>query len=261
MLAPAEVMENFRELAYAISMSILGNPVRGMRHVAAILLLIVTVTACGHAGSLRQFFGMSLYGDREVPALVYDASSLRQFLEGNPDPGPRTRITALPHGEVEPGGDIAPDDYIPEAYGSILRRHLNLRSFPSLMVLPEGRGPVFYAEGWEEIIADATGCALRSSYAVVTYKVVASFDYCGKGLRDWLLVSTQQVGQDPDFVLVLWLLVKNPQPGATLEADIVSLEERRGLALGLAVRQGAEAAGRIAALRAMLGLDAPAAMP
>ncbi len=232
------------------------SPVRRFR-LSLVLLCVATLFLGGCVTDFWEslFPPPPLYATRPVPAEVFAPEVLEAFYRAEPDPAPVTRVSVSPEGKVEPGGELLPEDYQPESYGSELWRRLDLRSFPSLLYVPDKDEPVTHATAaWSVDLGEKTNCALSTSYAGCTYRVVATFDYSGKGNRDWLVLSTEQLHRDESLVLVLWLLVKNPQAQGPLQAELLGVEERRGLGGSGSIMNGAAAKEKIVELRAALRL-------
>lgn len=219
------------------------------------LLAVFSLPAGGCVLFFGERSGPPLYSGRQVPAEVFDAEALALFMRSGPDPAPATSVTVSPEGRVEPGGELLPGDYQPESHAEELLRRLDLRTFPSLLFAPRGDVPVTHdSPAWSDRLMEKTDCTLSASYADVTYRVVAAFDYEGKGSRDWLVLSTEQLSQAEGLVLVLWLLVKNPQATGLLSARLLGVEEWRGLGKTEPVMRADAAEKRIADLRAALNL-------
>lgn len=199
--------------------------------------------------------GSSLYGDMPVPAVIYESHTLEHFYDLVPIPAPATRARVAESGSVEPGGERLSGDYVPAAPAFELAGRLDLASFPSMLLLPDSFTPVTHRElGWIEEHGDDDSVMLYSNYADCTYKVVASFDYDGKGKRDWLVVSTQQLEREDAPLLILWLLIENPPAEGYLRARLLGVEERFGISDTQAVMGTEAAAAAIVKLRGQLNL-------
>lgn len=223
-----------------------------------ISLLLLCIFALPLGGCAFDFWGLfappPLYGSANpVPAEVFEPEVLEAFMRANPEPAPATVVTVSPEGKVEPGGELLPEDYQPKSYARQLEQRLDLRSFPNLLFVPDRDEPVTHGSPvWSPQLMEKTGCTLGASYATVTYRVVGTFDYDGKGNRDWLVLSTEQLSRDDGLVLVLWLLVENPQATGTLSARLLGVEERRGLGGSGAIMNSGEGRKKIVELRAAL---------
>ncbi|MDL2271447.1 hypothetical protein LJC23_00255 [Desulfovibrio sp. OttesenSCG-928-I05] len=201
--------------------------------------------------------GVRLYPGVPVPAVVYDGASLEYFYALTPIPAPAVRVRVTENGLVEPGGPTVPGDYLPESFSREIAARLDLRSFPSLLALPAGFGALTHqGRGWDAEYRDERSCSFASGIGTCTYTFVASFDYTGDGLRDWLFVSSQQVPAEDAPMLILWLLAESPMPGDDLLAvRLLGFEERYGIGGSRAVMNAAEVPHHIAALRGKLGLQ------
>lgn len=213
-----------------------------------LLCVILATASCVPAGKL------SLYPGVPVPAVVYDDASLEHFYMLSPLPAPAVRVRVTDSGLVEPGGALAPGDYLPDTFCREIAARFDLRSVPSLLALPEGSGVLTHlGRGWDAEYADERSCSFASGIGTCTYKLVASFDYTGDGQRDWLFVSSQQVPTEDAPVLILWLLAENPAPGEEiLPVRLLGFEERYGIGESRAVMRSDEAQMQIRALRETL---------
>ncbi len=215
------------------------------------LLVVLAAFSGGCALFARLPVPAPVYSGTPVPAEVFDASALAVFRKLTPQPPSATAVVVHDDGRVEPDGPILAGDYRPESYGGEIASRLDLGSFPSLIVVPQdGRTFTHARFPWSARLTEKTGCELTSSYSDVTYRVAATFDYTGDGIRDWLVVASQQVRRDEELLLTLWLVVENPGPEGPLAARLVSMEERRGIGLVGAYSGEAAARERIAYLRA-----------
>lgn len=220
-------------------------------------LLVLCLLCAALGGCAFDFWGLlappPVYSNAPVPAEVFEPEILAAFMRANPEPMPATIVTVSPEGKVEPGGELLPDDYQPKSYAAALHKRLDLRSFPNLLFVPDRDEPVTHASPvWSVQLMEKAGCTFSASYASVTYRVVATFDYDGKGNRDWLVLSTQQLSRDNGLVLVLWLLVQNPQPTGPMSARLLGVEERRGLGGSGVIMEPEAARKKIVELRAAL---------
>ena len=217
------------------------------------VLLVLLFSAGGCAFLSNLFPAPALYQPGSVPADVFDESALADFQRRQPTPPPAVTVMVHPDGRVEPGGFLHADEYQPESYGQALLTRLDLRSFPSLFMVPDRDEPVIHgAKPWQTDLVDRLGFSVSSSYAAATYRIIASFDYRGTGRRDWLVASSQQVHVKEGIFISCWLLVEDPQQEGPLKARLLGLEERRGLSVGVTLMDEAAARAQIAAWRAKL---------
>ncbi len=222
--------------------------------VPALITVSVLAALCGGCAFFGQLFGLApVYRDHPVPAEVFEPATLAAFQKLRFSPPSAVAVTVSDEGKVEPGGQIAPDDYQPESYGRELRQRLDLSTFPSMIVVPQTGEPFTHAmRPWSEGMTDRTGCSVTSSYADATYRVIATFDYTGDGTRDWLIAASQQVRRDEQLILTFWLVVENPRKDGPLSARLLGMEERRGLAPATVYPDAASAKARLTYLRAVL---------
>ncbi len=222
-----------------------------MRLLFCVFGLVLCLSSGGCALFAPLFGPAPVYRDRPVPADVFDAATLAAFTRLNLSPPPSVPVTVHEDGRVEPGGEIAPGDYQPESYGRELAVRLDLGTFPSMIVVPLTGEPFTHARApWSLSAADRAGCAVTSSYADATYRVIATFDYTGGGVRDWLVAASQQIRRDEQLILTFWLVVENPSAEGPLNARLLGMEERRGLAPAIVYPDAAAARARLEYLRA-----------
>lgn len=170
--------------------------------------------------------------EQAVPVQVFDAYTLSTFMKRYPAESAQAGITpdTLRSAKQQ---TFEQTDWRPDDYGQMIRQRLDLRSFPSLLPgFTSDSQRTHLAPVWQTVQLDHTAYTAQSEDLQCTYVVFATADWNDNGVRDWLVLHTQQSPHDRTLRLGYWLVIVDPQPkGGLLQAQLLSIDEYEGLSV------------------------------
>lgn len=207
---------------------------RTLLHVTTALLgVMLLLGGCVSAdGGKQSHSGPSprrIYAE-QVPADVFDLYSFKAFLQRFPQESQSAGLAINPDGTFQPTGQFDEADWRPTFYGDELLNRLDLRSFPSLLAgFTSDSRRTHRSPEWQELFREERSLTMQSENLVCTYVVFATADLNNNGVRDWLVLMSQQSRNDDRLRLGFWLLVTDPQPKGLLQARLLGVDEYVGL--------------------------------
>lgn len=206
---------------------------RTIRVAALCLLLLLNACVADMSGPERHLETSAparVYDD-STPVQVFDAYTLSTFMGRHAEACAKAGLTPEQLKSAEQQ-TFAAGDWRPDDYGQALRQRLDLRSFPSLLTgFTNDSQRTHLAPSWQTVQLDKTAYTGRTDDLECTYVVFATADWNGNGVRDWLVLHTQQSPHDRTLRLAFWLVITDPQPkGGLLQAQLLAIDEYEGLA-------------------------------
>lgn len=210
-------------------------PARIHRIGTAVSIVIMTfaLSACttSLSGPERHVTGATserIY-DGPVPVQVFDGFTLATFIEKNPVAAAKAGLAV--NGTPPARDAFVAGDWRPADFGSELRSRFDLRSFPSLLpAFTSDSQRTHLAPDWQPLFQDRIALTVQSEDLQCTYVVFATADWNNNGIRDWLVLHTQQSPHDRTLRLCYWLVLLDPKPKESLmQATLISIDEYEGL--------------------------------
>lgn len=166
-----------------------------------------------------------------VPVEILDQYTFDSFNESFAAQLKERGVKQLENGRYAPTGEIASNDYIPQSYANEIRNRLDYRSFSNLLASKSSETAQLHNnQHWSSSTPDKYTLNTEALFLSCSYLVFATLDWNNNGVRDWLVILTQNHKADNALNLSFWLVITDPQSTGMLSATMLNMEERRGIA-------------------------------
>ncbi|SHN68793.1 hypothetical protein [Desulfovibrio litoralis] len=193
------------------------------------LLLLVGCNSLD-LGKLNPFNSAKRVYDDKVPVQVLDEYTFKEFIALFPDAVKKRGIVQRDDGRFEPLGSLSDKDYTPASYAEELRQRFDYLSFDSVLGEESFRTAQLHNNNhWSSIKPDAQTLNTDAIVIRCSYLVFATLDWNNNGIRDWLVVTTQNHKANESLNLTFWLVIEDPEAQDFLSATLLGMEEQNGI--------------------------------